>query len=65
MRQEDVRLAIEQAIARKRFPDLIRSLRTVDGAALFRGLFPLAVAAQGNGPAYPAAYLLLELEPAL
>jgi hypothetical protein len=63
MRQEDIRLAIEQAIARKRFPDLIRSLRAVDGAVLFRGLFPLAVAAQCHRPAYPAAYLLLELEP--
>jgi hypothetical protein len=63
MRQADIRMAMGQAIAQRRFPDLINSLRAVEGVVLFRGLFPLAVAAQRDGLAYPAAYLLLELEP--
>jgi hypothetical protein len=63
MRQEDIRVAMGQAIAQERFPDFINSLRAVDGVALFRGLFPLAVAAQRDGLAYPAACLLLVLEP--
>jgi len=43
--------------------ELLARFRDLDGAVVFRGLFPLAAASQERGPACSAAWLLYKLRP--
>jgi hypothetical protein len=64
MTAEEIVVAMRDANASGRRPQLCERLREMDPGTVFEALFPVAANSQGNGPAYRAACLLFVLKSA-
>jgi len=64
MNQNEIKLALTSATTFESYMLIRNKFSQIEEAELFLGLYPIAVSSQRHGPAFNAARLLYELNPA-